>query len=224
MFETLGAGWGRFTGATLRAAGARGAGFAPRRRGRGATRGEPRSSPRRWWSRWRACVRLLATVRAELPCARERTGRRMHGRRWRPRDLDRDGGAPGADGAARGRGRARRGDGTARARRRGRYAPVTVTVYNQGKQEIRFTGASAWTMRDVRASAHRTTDDARAGQQRARLDHRLGADAPAMPWWMATPARAVTCSRLPSRIDEQASYLAIGEDRAVRHACDGRAA
>ena len=89
--------------------------------------------------------------------------------------------------------------------------PVTVTVYNQGKQEIRFTGASAWTVGDV-GPPPAGPPTTLAPDSSARVSITVSAPSASYPWWMARP-RVGDMFTLPPRNDEQASYPAIGEDR-----------
>ncbi|HKP16408.1 MAG TPA: PIG-L family deacetylase [Gemmatimonadaceae bacterium] len=210
MFETLGAAWGRFTGATLRPP-ARAALDSLPDAVAAVRRVESLIAPAPMVEPLARLLRLLATVRAELPCSRNGLAA----------------GCTGADGDL--------AISIETAERRAQTAllaaagvlveataprelvavgdtlPVTVSIYNQGKQEIRFTGASAWTMTDV-GPPPTGQPVVLAPDSSSRASITISSPRSSYPWWMARP-RVGDMFTLPPRTDEEATYLAIGEER-----------
>ena len=210
MLETLATGWDRFAGATLRpparaALDSLPAAVAAVRRVENLVTPAPMIDP------LARLLRLIATVRAELPCSR-------------------NGVATGCTGA--------NGDlaiSLETAERRAQTAllaasgvmveataprelvavgdtlPVTITVYNQGPREIRLAGATAWMMDDVGPPP--TEGKATiAPDSSAQVTVTVRTPAASYPWWMERP-RVRDMFTLPPPGGAQGNNLAVGEDR-----------
>jgi LmbE family N-acetylglucosaminyl deacetylase len=210
MLETLATGWDRFGGARLRAP-ARAALDSLPDAVAAVRRAERLVAPATMVEPLARVVRLLTAVRAELPCARNGVAAGCSG-------VDGDLAVSLETAERRAQTALLAAAGVlveATAPRElvavGDTLPVTVTVYNQGKQEIRFTGASAWTVDDVGPppSGRPAT---LAPDSSARVSVTVSAPSADYPWWMARP-RVRDMFTLPPREDDRANYLAIGEDR-----------
>ncbi|HKH94189.1 MAG TPA: PIG-L family deacetylase [Gemmatimonadaceae bacterium] len=210
MLETLGTGWGRFAGATLRPP-VRAALDSLPAAVAAVRQVENLVAPGSMVEPLARVLRLITTVRAELPCAR-------NGLAAGCTDVNGDLAVSLETAERRAQTALLAAAGVlveATASRElvavGDTISATVTVYNQGKQEIRFAGASAWTLGDVGPlpAGGATTI---APDSSARIAVTISAPAADYPWWMARQ-RVGDMFTLPPRGDEQANNLAIGENR-----------
>ena len=210
MFETLGTGWGRFTGATLRPPARAALDSLPDAVAE-VRRVESLNAPAPMVDPLARVLRLMSRVRAELPCARNGVAAGCTG-------VDGDLAISLETAARRAQTALLAAAGVlveATAPREliavGDTLSVTVSVYNQGSRAIQLGGASAWTVGDVGPTPTGPATTI-APDSSARVAVTVSAPTADYPWWMARP-RIHDMFTLPPASEEQGNYLAIGEDR-----------